>query len=253
MISSINNEMYYQYQNVGSYSAGNASYAFALSTDSTTTEETQEMQPPPPKPVSEEDYSSSDHMEMMRGGKQPPEMTETSTTSEVDEETLLEYDTNGDGVLSTAEYSIMMEDKLTDASSSTKSTTVASTKGDISSIDADGDGTISTDEYEEMISQMGITNALTAEEFYAQYDVNEDGEISQNEMPEPGSVGIASNSTVSTLATDESAASVPTDTTEDITASSEYQQLIFKTLQAYKNHYESMFATEDGSLKKSQA
>jgi len=190
MISSINNEMYYQYQNVGSYSAGNASYAFALSTDSTTTEETQEMQPPPPKPVSEEDYSSSDHMEMMRGGKQPPEMTETSTTSEVDEE---------------------------------------------------------------MISQMGITNALTAEEFYAQYDVNEDGEISQNEMPEPGSVGIASNSTVSTLATDESAASVPTDTTEDITASSEYQQLIFKTLQAYKNHYESMFATEDGSLKKSQA
>jgi len=253
MISSINNEMYYQYQNVGSYSTGNASNAFALSNDSTATEETQETQLAPPKPVSQEEYSSSDHMEMMRGGKQPLEMAETSTTTEVDEETLLEYDTNGDGVLSAAEYSAMMEDKLTDASSSTESTNVTHTKGDISGIDADGDGTISTDEYEEMISQMGVTNALTAEEFYTQYDSNEDGEISQDEMPEPGSVGIASDSSTSTLVSGESVVSIVNETTEDITASSEYQQLIFKTLQAYKNHYESMFETEDGSLKKSQA
>ena len=62
-------------------------------------------------------------------------------------------------------------------------------RNQISSIDADSDGTISSDEYEDMISQMGIPDALSAEEFFTQYDTDEDGEITQEEMPEPGSVG----------------------------------------------------------------
>lgn len=58
----------------------------------------------------------------------------------------------------------------------------SSDSGDISAIDADGDGTISTDEYEAMIAQMGLSDAATADEFFAQYDTNEDGEISSAEM-----------------------------------------------------------------------
>ena len=69
--------------------------------------------------------------------------------------------------------------------------------GDISTIDADGDGTISSDEYETMISQMGIKNALSAEDFFAAYDLNEDGEISADEMPEPGTVGASSQTAAS--------------------------------------------------------
>ena len=114
-------------------------------------------------------------------------------------------------------------------------------RGDISSIDADSDGTISTDEYEEMISQMGITNALSADEFFAQYDVNEDGEISQDEMPEPGTVGTV-------VAEEEEEAE-----DEDLTASTEYQQLLLRALEAYNHQYESMFDRVDGTLKKNEA
>ena len=157
MISSIRNEQYYQYQNVGSYKTDNESNTYSASVTTQSLESDDELQLPPPRPVSEEDYTSSDHMEMMRGGKPAPEMTELSSASEVDEETL-------------------------------------------GGIDADGDGTISTDEYEEMIAQMGISNALSAEDFFKQYDVNEDGEISQDEMPEPGSVKpVFDESTVSSV------------------------------------------------------
>ena len=247
MISSIRNEQYYQYQNIGSYKTDNESNTYSASVTTQSLESDDELQLLPPRPVSEEDYTSSDHMEMMRGGKPAPEMTELSSASEVDEETLEEYDVDGDGVLSAEEYAAMMEDKRSEALESSKAT---GTANGISGIDADGDGTISTDEYEEMIAQMGISNALSAEDFFKQYDVNEDGEISQDEMPEPGSVKpVFDESTVSSVVSSED----ETLTSEDITASTEYQQLIFKTLQAYKHHYESMFDTAEGSLNQGQA
>jgi Ca2+-binding EF-hand superfamily protein len=52
----------------------------------------------------------------------------------------------------------------------------------IGSVDADGDGTISEDEYDELMSQMGITDAACAKDFFAQYDTDADGEITSAEM-----------------------------------------------------------------------
>lgn len=52
----------------------------------------------------------------------------------------------------------------------------------LGSIDADGDGTISADEYDDLMAEMGITNPLSADEFFAQYDTDEDGEITAAEM-----------------------------------------------------------------------
>jgi len=105
--------------------------------------------------------------------------------------------------------------------------------GDISSIDADGDGTLSTDEYEAMISQMGIPNALDAEEFFKQFDLNEDGEISADEMPEPGTI------------------SKGMDTTEDVTetqqATEYFNNRLLMGLQNYEKNYESMFETLEGT------
>lgn len=76
--------------------------------------------------------------------------------------------------------------KLNQASTQTSDTSSESEgttkKGNLSSIDADNDGTISADEYDALIAQLGITDAATAEEFFAQYDTNEDGEITSAEM-----------------------------------------------------------------------
>ena len=57
-----------------------------------------------------------------------------------------------------------------------------------SNVDTDEDGTLSLDKYDLMIEDMGIEAAMTGEEFFAAYDTNEDGEITPDEMPEPGSV-----------------------------------------------------------------
>lgn len=128
--------------------------------------------------------------------------------------------------------------------------------GDISSIDEDGNGTISTDEYETMISQMGIPNALDSEEFFAQYDSNEDGEISEDEMPEPGSVGVKPPN----YAKENSAKGIASiDEDEDGTISTdEYEAMISQMgipnanrllmgLQNYEKNYESMFETLEGT------
>lgn len=157
--------------------------------------------------------------------------------------------------------------------------------GDISSIDADSDGTISADEYDEMIAQMGIGNALSAEDFFTQYDANGDGEISQDEMPEPGSaVGRRmpppppSESTAETTkASDELFSQY--DTNEDGVLSSEefsamlseldstesestagngkgstdFQKLAYQMMMAYENNYEAMFENRDGTLLNNQA
>jgi len=194
MISSINNEYYYllyQNQNVSSYSGTQntqtSSDSYLNSVETASAAQKEETPPPPPpeesSASSEEEYSAEEHMEMMSGGTMPPEISNASSASETDTDALSEYDTDGDGVLSAAEYAAMMEDKGTEQVSAENGI-----PSYISSIDADSDGTISSDEYEEMISQLGITNALSADEFFAQYDVNEDGEISVDEMPEPGTV-----------------------------------------------------------------
>ena len=159
---------------------------------------------------------------------------------------------------------------------------------DISNIDADSDGTISTDEYSEMIAQMGISNALSVEEFFNQYDVNADGEISQDEMPEPGSVrgremapppptigtaeatktsdelfseydtdgdGVLSSEEFSAmmdaLNPEESESSGSTKVTqkEDI----DFQKLAYQMMMAYENNYEAMFENGDGTLLNNQA
>lgn len=56
------------------------------------------------------------------------------------------------------------------------------TDGDISALDADGDGTLSADEYDSLISQLGINNAQSAEDFFKEYDTDGDGEITSEEM-----------------------------------------------------------------------
>ncbi|BCN29397.1 EF-hand domain-containing protein [Anaeromicropila herbilytica] len=58
-------------------------------------------------------------------------------------------------------------------------TTTNSTLG---SIDADGDGTISEDEYNKLISQLGIKDALSAKDFFSEFDTDGDGEITSTEM-----------------------------------------------------------------------
>ncbi|MFT4145627.1 MAG: EF-hand domain-containing protein, partial [Mobilitalea sp.] len=59
---------------------------------------------------------------------------------------------------------------------------VSEINSDTSSIDVDGDGMMSTDEYDTLMSQLGIEDAASAEEFFQQYDTNADGEITAAEM-----------------------------------------------------------------------
>jgi len=94
-------------------------------------------------------------------------------------------------------------------------------------VDSDGDGSLSTDEYDKMISNMGINGALSSTDFFSQYDVNNDGEISADEMPEPGSV--APNMTSSTSETSDLASKLFSqyDTNQDGTISaSEFSDMI---------------------------
>ena len=202
--------------------------------------------------------------------------------------TVSEYDTDGDGVLSAAEYSAMMEalrGDSTDSSSTdlaseilnTSATTGTSgTPGDISSIDADNDGTISADEYVNMLSEMGIKDGLSANEFFTLYDTNGDGEISADEMPEPGTVGAATTGTTATDTTSDTTSTSTTATSTSATdaekaleeaiakalsdqdsgtssLSASYQKMILQALAAYENNYESMFDTTDGTLLSNQA
>ncbi len=91
---------------------------------------------------------------------------------------------SGSAMLSMEDLMGMMQSTGSSASVSAQEeeTSEDSEECGISSVDADGDGTISADEYETLISQMGIEDALSAEKFFAQYDTNDDGEISSAEM-----------------------------------------------------------------------
>lgn len=59
---------------------------------------------------------------------------------------------------------------------------VSEVNSDTSSIDADGDGMLSADEYDTLMSQLGIKDAASAEDFFQQYDTDADGEITLAEM-----------------------------------------------------------------------
>ncbi|MDD3416055.1 MAG: EF-hand domain-containing protein [Lachnospiraceae bacterium] len=226
MINSISSNQQYQYQNYQNRTKTSSNLeAELLNISSTSLEDFSSTV----TPVTSEEYSASDFMEMMKNGKSAPPKPE-----EVDSDTVSEYDTDGDGVLSAEEYSAMMEAYKADKKEQS---------GDISSIDTDGDGTISTDEYDTMISEMGIKDALTSDEFFNLYDTNEDGEISADEMPEPGTVGASTASSTETDTTDIDSTNI----------SAEYRKLIMQALVAYESNYESMFEQADGPLLSNQA
>lgn len=87
--------------------------------------------------------------------------------------------TNSLNEMSFQEYMELMKSNTAQIMSTKEELTAQA--GDISSIDADGDGTISADEYETMISQMGINDAVSADDFFAQYDTDNDGELTSEE------------------------------------------------------------------------
>ena len=98
--------------------------------------------------------SLEDSMRKMQGGKMPPPPPPMDETPE----------------------------ETTDSTVALKTSTTTSTTGELGDIDADGDGTLSSDEYETMISQMGISDGISAEDFFTQYDTDGDGEITKDEM-----------------------------------------------------------------------
>ena len=218
-------------------------------------------------------YSTEEHLEMMKSRKLPAELEEI--IAKMAEETTEE----------TASEDVPL---VTDSIPSL----ATQAQGDISTIDADGDGTISTDEYEVMIEQMGIANAMTADEFFTEYDTNEDGEISVDEMPKPGRVGSSmenvgmavplpgaelDDTTISAYDTDgdgvlsaeefsammeairpdeEEKDEQSDETTDSQTmnlAQMAFQNRIFQAMSAYETQYKSMFESEEGSLLSNQA
>ena len=52
----------------------------------------------------------------------------------------------------------------------------------LSEYDTDGNGSISKEEYETMLSQLGVTDALSADDLYSQYDTDGDGELNSEEI-----------------------------------------------------------------------
>ena len=124
-------------------------------------------------------------------------------------------------------------------------------------IDADGDGSLSTDEYDAMVSQMGVSDALSAEDFFKEYDTNSDGEITADEIiaalnSATQSTTSQSSTTQSTAADNSSNDSASDDTTtsqndEAQSLSAEYRNLAAKMMNAYEMNYEYMFGNSNTS------
>lgn len=230
MIDSINTSRSYLYETSEKTSAAASGIANSLLSE-LAKKKLQEEDTTSSETSSIAELSASEHMQMMRSFMTIPEQTDSEDSTRI---------TSATGNESLAQA------------------------GDISEIDADGDGTISADEYEEMMKQMGISDALSAEEFFAQFDTNEDGEISVEEMPEPGTVMGTQNERrmpppippeeISELeATEEvTTTSASTDTTTE-SASVDLNSLLLQALRAYENNYESMFETTEGSVLSSKA
>ncbi|HEX3021807.1 MAG TPA: EF-hand domain-containing protein [Lachnospiraceae bacterium] len=190
-----------------------------------------------------------DYMGMMQASKKQVDFTFMKDQSE-SEEDYGDIDADGDGTISTDEYDALMSQMgITDAPSSEEFFTKYDTDGDgeitseemdsikprkpmgpppseeesvAEGIDADGDGTISADEYDTLVSQMGVTDALSAEEFFTKYDTNEDGEISADEAEAIQS-------------------------TNEESQSQKFRSLAASVLRAYETNYEYMFDADNSS------
>ncbi len=108
-----------------------------------------------------------------------------------------------------------------------ESTEMSAVTNDLSSIDADGDGTLSTDEYQNLLVKLGIDDAATADDFFAQYDTNSDGEISMDEIDSQGGM--------MPPPTEPPMGPPPMEPSD--------QNLTSKMLNAYETNYEYMFGT----------
>lgn len=147
------------------------------------------------------------------------------------------------------------------------------TDSTLGSIDADGDGTLSTDEFDALMSQLGITNAPDAEDFFAQFDTNGDGEITSTEMdankpmgPPPmgmppmggqeadeffskydtNSDGEITADELTTAASQAESAS-RTDSATTAELSEEFKQFAAKVMQAYETNYQYMYGSDGAS------
>jgi len=150
--------------------------------------------------------SLEDHLRMMQS-LQSQSVISTANTQSASTTDLSSLDLDGDGTISSDEYdSILSKMGITDAPSSKDFFAKVDTNSDgeisidelkaqrptglpptqaqsiSSDIDLDSDGTVSTDEYDSAIAQMGITNAPSSKDFFAQVDTNSDGEISVDEL-----------------------------------------------------------------------
>ena len=150
--------------------------------------------------------SLEDHLRMMQS-LQSQSVISTANTQSASTTDLSSLDLDGDGTISSDEYdSILSKMGITDAPSSKDFFAKVDTNSDgeisidelkaqrptglpptqaqsiSSDIDLDSDGTVSTDEYDSAIAQMGITDAPSSKDFFAQVDTNSDGEISVDEL-----------------------------------------------------------------------
>lgn len=161
-------------------------------------------------------------------------------------------------VLSFEDYLQMMQSfqKAVDISTSSSEQTASSseqntTVGDISSIDTDEDGTISADEYDSLISQMGIKDAQSSEDFFAQFDTDGDGEITASEMDASkpmrpmGPPPQENESLLSKMDTDKDG-TISTDEYNFMQSlSEELRRLASNTLNAYESNYQFMFGIDN--------
>lgn len=184
--------------------------------------------------------------------------------SDSDASNMLNYDTDGDGALSKAEYEAAMSgqsgvlsaddffakvDTNADgkisvdefgAALSASQPHMRHLQGDIqaipSDIDTDKDGKVSQDEYDTLVSQMGVNDALSAGDFFQKYDTNSDGEISPDEII--AGLKSAINNATTDNQTDENTSA---QNVTDQSLSADYQKRIEKMLNAYETNYEYMF------------
>lgn len=222
----------------------------------------------------------------------PPQDSDTEVTFSSD------VDTDGDGTISKAEYEAAMTGE-SDVLSTDEFFTQVDTNSDgkISSdefstaykaerhpmgrppmdfqaipsdIDADSDGSVSTDEYETLVSQMGASDALSAEDFFKEYDTDSNGEITAQEIIAGLESAIksatADDTTTNSSTTDSASNGTTTGDSETVDSSSstaaseniaaqslsaQYLSTIEKMVNAYEKNYEYMFdkeSTDTGSI-----
>jgi len=199
--------------------------------------------------------SMEDHLKLMQSVQNQSTISSATTQTNSGSD-LSSLDTDGDGTISADEYdSIMSKMGITDAPSAKDFFAQVDTNADgeisidemkaqkpmgppptenqsiSSDVDTDGDGTISTDEYDSIISKMGITDAPSAKDFFAQVDTNADGEISVDELNAQNNLAAqaAASQTVSSQASSTQSISSVIDTDGDGSISAdEYDSIISK-------------------------